>query len=96
MNKQDKIIGIVGGMGPRAGLELHNKIILKTNATNDQSHVSVAHISFSNRIPDRTAYLNNEVPENPAFAIKKIVKMLHEVGAQCIGIPCNTSHVPEI
>jgi aspartate racemase len=54
-----KIIhGIVGGVGPMAGVKLHEKIIefTPTDGT-DQSHLCVHHISQSQYIPDRTRFL---------------------------------------
>ena len=54
-----KIIhGIIGGVGPMAGVKLHEKIIefTPTDGT-DQSHLCVHHISQSQYIPDRTRFL---------------------------------------
>ena len=96
MKKYDKVVGIVGGMGPMAGLKLHSNIIRKTNANKDQDHLSVIHISYAKEIPDRTAFLRNLEFENPAHSITQVVKLLVASGAQCIGIPCNTAHAPMI
>lgn len=91
-----KVIGIVGGMGPQAGNTLFEQIILHTPAKTDQEHLSVLLASFPSTILDRTAYLNGQVSENPAYAIEEVIKKLETAGAQLIGMACNTSHVPAI
>lgn len=86
------MIGIVGGMGPQAGLDLAGKILSHTLARKDQDHVPMALLSFPGRIPDRTAFLSGSEPDNPAAAILAILGQLEALGATVAGIPCNTSH----
>ena len=59
------VCGIVGGVGPMAGVKLHEKIIqfTPTNGT-DQSHFCVHHVSQSQYIPDRTKFLLSEQKTN--------------------------------
>ena len=85
-------IGIVGGMGPMAGVELHRRIITSLSVDKDQDHPSVIHISRSRNIPDRTEFLNGLVSENPAGSIVQVIQELDQLGADVVGIPCNTSH----
>lgn len=96
MKKQannDTIIGIVGGVGPYAGLDLNKKIFDNTCANSDQEHLSVYLLSHSRNITDRTEHLQKpDTVENPAFAIYDIIKKLYNIGASIIGIPCNTAH----
>ncbi|WP_103070890.1 aspartate/glutamate racemase family protein [Aquimarina sediminis] len=96
MNDTIKIIGIAGGMGPKAGAMLFDYILEHTNAQIDQEHLPVVHISFPEKINDRTAFLEGKVQENPAYEIIEVLKKLTLAGAQVIGIPCNTSHTPQI
>ncbi len=91
-----KTIGIVGGMGTYAGIDLLKKIADNTDAVTDQEHLSVIMISEPHRILDRTEYLDGDISENPGYAIAEIVGKLKDVGANLIGLPCNTAHVPEI
>lgn len=100
--KTEKVIIIGGGVGPRAGVLLHNYIIENTLTDGtDQDHLDVYHFSRSSDIPDRTDSLKNGTTENSAggmyntfliaaSAIK--VSQKQAVG----GIPCNTFHAPEI
>ncbi|WGK70066.1 amino acid racemase [Candidatus Haliotispira prima] len=92
-----KTIGIVGGVGPQAGIDLQSKIIRFTEASKDQEHLSVVHVSFSCQIGDRSEYLlAPESQPNPGEAVYKVIELLFRSGAQVIGIPCNTCHAPPI
>ncbi len=90
------MIGIVGGVGPLAGVDILKKIIEETNARKDQDHLPVLLSSQSHRIPDRTDYLLGKEPINPGLAISEIALELEKAGATVIGIPCNTAHSPRI
>lgn len=93
---ENKMIGIVGGMGPEAGLVLFSNILKHTPASKDQEHLPVILMSFPGDIVDRTAFYEKKTLINPAFKIAEVVLKLEEAGAQIAGIACNTSHVPEI
>jgi len=89
-------IGIVGGVGPYAGLDLTKKVFDQTLAGSDQEHVPVIMISRPGDIADRTEYLLGHVDANPGHAIARIIGTLEQSGATVIGIPCNTAHAPAI
>ena len=90
------IIGIVGGVGPYAGLDLARKILNETKAKRDQDHLSIALLSFPEEIEDRTSFLSHQTNINPAYAIFSIIRKLEKLGAKVVGIPCNTAHAPPI
>jgi aspartate racemase len=90
------MIGIVGGMGPYAGLDLLRKIYDNTVAGRDQEHLDTILLSLSSRIGDRTEYLMGEIGENPGLAIADVLIRLEESGAVVAGIPCNTAHADSI
>lgn len=90
------MIGIVGGAGPTAGLDLFRKIIEETVANADQQHVPVILWSVPSSIPDRTEYLEGRVKENPAIPISKVFLKLEKAGATIAAIPCNTAHAAPI
>jgi aspartate racemase len=90
------MIGVVGGVGPYAGLDLNNKIFEQTIADTDQDHLSVILLSDACSIPDRTGYLLGDIGENPALGIVDILMKLEAIGATVACIPCNTAHAAPI
>lgn len=90
------MIGIIGGMGPAAGLDLVAKVHESTLAMRDQDHLDVALLSLPGRIPDRTGFLLGQLADSPGPVIAAIGEQLIDLGASVIGIPCNTSHAPAI
>jgi len=94
--KKENIIGIVGGMGPEAGIVLFNRILFHTAAAADQDHLPVVLMSFPGNMMDRTAYLEGSAGTNPAYSVSGIIAKLETAGARIIGIACNTSHSPVI
>lgn len=90
------MIGIVGGVGPYAGLDLMHKISDQTVARRDQEHLSVYLASEPAQISDRTAYLVGQETTNPAHAVARIVRKLETLGVTVVGIPCHTFHAPMI
>src|SRR5215831_5906081 len=95
-NRDDRVIGIVGGMGPEAGITVFNYIIAHTKARTDQEHLSVMLMSFPKHIVDRTLFLEGQVSVNPAYSVAQVVRKLEKAGAAVVGIACNTSHAPAI
>ena len=91
-----KTIGVVGGVGPYAGIDLVKKIFDNTKANTDQENLPVALISIPEKIHDRTEFLLDETKPNPAKQIFEIIKQLESIGAIVVGIPCNTVHSPKI
>ena len=85
-----KIIGIIGGMGPLASVDLQEKIIKNTRADIDADHLHVI-TDCNTQIPDRTA----AILEGGRDALPKLVesaKRLERAGAEVILIACNTAH----
>lgn len=86
------MIGIIGGVGPYAGVYLHQSILDQTDSMYDQDHLPVIHINNASSIPDRTAFLLGRNQENPAYRLIEQLDILYDAGARIIGIPCNTAH----
>lgn len=85
-----KTIGIIGGMGPEATLDLFYKIIKNTPAKRDQEHIHLIIDNFP-QIPDRTEFILGR-GENPLPFILKSLKLLESAGVDAICMPCNTAH----
>ena len=92
----EPLIGVVGGVGPYAGLDLLRQISDNTQADSDQEHVSVLSISAPAPIVDRTVYILGKTKENPAFQLANQIELLANAGASFVGIPCNTAHATPI
>jgi aspartate racemase len=92
----EPLLGIVGGVGPYAALDLAKKICDETVASRDQDHLPMALLSLAHLIPDRTAFLLGETEINPALAIVEVVSELENLGCRVIGVPCNTAHAAAI
>jgi aspartate racemase len=88
--EERKIIGILGGLGPSATVDVFAKIVKHTPATCDQDHLRII-IDNNPQIPDRTAYYQGR-GEDPSGAMLATAKNLQEAGATFIIIPCNTAH----
>ena len=85
-----KTIGIMGGMGPLATVDLMNKIIRLTPAKNDQDHIHMIVDNYP-QIPDRTSAIMG-TGMNPLPFMKQSAKKLETAGAELIAIACNTAH----
>ena len=86
----ERIIGILGGMGPLATADLFRRIVEKTPAKRDQDHPRI--IIYNNpKIPDRTAFIlgNGEDPRPELIAS---ARKLESWGTDFIIMPCNTAH----
>lgn len=90
------MIGIVGGIGPLAGVDLYKKIVENTEALVDQDHLPVLLASLPGEISDRTTFLLGGADENPAQGLAKVIRMLEQAGARQIAIACNTAHATPI
>jgi aspartate racemase len=89
---QKKIIGILGGVGPYAGLDLVKKIFDNTRAENDYEHLPVILYSVPQLVPDRTDFITGKSPVNPSAGIIKGLKNLVNAGAGVAAIACNNAH----
>jgi aspartate racemase len=91
-----KVIGVLGGCGPYAGLQLVKNIFDETLAGTDQEHIPVYLSSISPDITDRTQFLVKKDVDNPAYAIAGLIRQLEKAGADVVSIACNTSHAAAI
>jgi len=90
---QERIIGILGGMGPEATLNCFDKIIKNTPASKDQEHLHII-INSNPKIPDRTQAVLEDGP-SPLPVLVQGCRSLEKAGADFIIIPCVTAHYYE-
>lgn len=86
-----KTLGVIGGMGPLATAVFFKKVIDLTPAGSDQEHIPAV-ILNDVLIPDRTKHILNPSEPSPLPRMLEDVRKLELCGADCIAIPCNTSH----
>lgn len=87
----NKILGILGGLGPMSTAYFYEMITEHTEVQCDQDHIDMI-ISSAATTPDRTGYILGTSPDNPALRMIEDAKKLVEFGADVIAIPCNTAH----
>lgn len=87
---EEKVIGILGGMGPEATLDCFRKILRYTPASKDQDHLRVI-IDSNPKVPDRTAAIMGEGP-TPVPALVEGAEALKRAGADFLIIPCVSAH----
>lgn len=94
-NRGEKI-GVVGGLGPHAGVDLVQKIFANATACTDNEYPVVMLVPVSGNVPNRSDFLLGHSAENPAKWIIEAIRKLEMIEAGVIGIPCNTSHAHPI
>ncbi len=85
-----KSVGILGGMGPLATVDLFRKIVTLTRADSDGGHIRIF-IDCNPQIPDRTKAILEGGP-SPVPDMIASARNLERMGADMIVIACNTAH----
>ncbi|MBK1659705.1 cysteate racemase [Paracraurococcus ruber] len=86
----DRILGVLGGMGPLASAQFMVRLTLLTPADRDQDHIP-AFLWSDPRVPDRTA-ARLGTGEDPLPALLRGIRGLEAAGCGAVAIPCNTAH----
>jgi aspartate racemase len=94
--KRSPLIGVIGGVGPYAGLDFVRGLFKNTRALTDQEHLNTLLVSCPGLIPDRTKYLLDEEPVNPSAGLFESAKILYAAGARHAVVVCNTAHSDRI
>jgi aspartate racemase len=96
MTSRPPLIGILGGMGPEAGLDLADKLIALTSAKCDQDHIPFILFSLPASVPDRTSFLLGQTDINPAYGIADQFRKMSKMGVTIAAMACNTAHADPI
>jgi aspartate racemase len=86
----DKVLGVLGGMGPLASAHFMLRLTLLTPAVRDEDHIPAV-LWSDPRIPGRPAFLEGRGPD-PLPALLRGIHGLRQAGCTAIAIPCNTVH----
>lgn len=89
--KNEKLLGVIGGMGPLATQLFYKMIIENTEANCDQDHLNMIVFSHAS-MPDRTTAILQKDTDHLYEKLLEDAKSLENLGADYIAIPCNTSH----
>jgi aspartate racemase len=86
----EKILGVLGGMGPLASAHFMLRLTMLTPAERDQDHIPTV-LWSDPRVPDRTLG-KLAGGADPLPWLLRGVRALREAGCSAIAIPCNTAH----
>jgi aspartate racemase len=86
-----RVVGIIGGMGPEATVDLMRRVIAKTPVRDDEDHVHLI-VESNPKIPSRIAHLIEGSGPDPTPDLIRIAANLQRAGADALAIPCNTAH----
>jgi len=86
----EKTVGIIGGMGPEATVDVFAKMVAATPSRRDQDHLRII-IDNNPKIPSRFKFIMGR-GENPLPYLIEMAKKLERYGADFLLIPCNAAH----
>ena len=86
----DRVLGVLGGMGPLASAQFMLRLTLLTPAERDQDHVPAV-LWSDPRVPDRAAAWSGTGPDALPMLIRGL-RGLAAAGCGAVAIPCNTAH----
>ena len=90
MKAQERVIGVLGGMGPAATLDFLAKLQRATRAASDQDHIRVL-VDLNPKVPDRNRAIAGEGP-SPGPVLATMAAGLEAAGAQGLVMVCNSAH----
>lgn len=91
MGQQDKTVGIIGGMGPEATIDLMRRVVAATPATDDVDHIRML-VDNNPKVPSRIEALIERTGPSPAPEIITMARGLEGQGADFLVMACNTAH----
>jgi len=91
LKKTQKTLGILGGMGPEATVDLLQRIIRLTPATVDEDHIRCI-VDLNPKVPSRIKALIDGDGVDPTSDLVEMAQGLEHSGADVLAIACNTAH----
>ena len=86
----EKVVGLLGGMGPEATIDIFQKIVEATKAKEDEDHLRII-IDNNPKLPSRQDAILKGT-ESPGAMMALTAKKLEDAGADFIIICANTAH----
>jgi aspartate racemase len=85
------IVGVLGGMGPAATIDLMRRVMEATPASDDVDHIHLI-VDQNPKVPSRIDALINRTGPSPRDELVRMAKGLEASGATMLAIACNTAH----
>jgi len=89
--EKDKVLGVIGGLGPMATAHFMELVVKMTEAASDQENLEMIIYNFPS-IPDRTGYILGSNLKSPLPGLLNVGHALSRQEVACIAIPCMTAH----
>ncbi len=89
--ENEKTVGVLGGMGPDATVDLMARVIAATPAADDVDHIHMI-VDNNPKVPSRIKALIEGNGPTPAPALAVMARRLVAAGADFLVMPCNTAH----
>lgn len=86
------VVGVLGGMGPLATVELMRRVVEATPAQDDCDHIHLI-VDSNPHVPSRIAALVEGGGASPEAALARMACKLRESGCDLLAMPCNTAHL---
>ncbi|HSP01184.1 MAG TPA: amino acid racemase [Thioalkalivibrio sp.] len=86
-----KSVGILGGMGPEATVDLMSRIIKATPAKDDRDHIRML-VDNNPQVPSRIEALEEGGGASPVPCLQAMARRLALWGVDLLAMPCNTAH----
>ncbi len=84
----DRILGVLGGMGPEATAYFTSLVTELTPAERDQDHIPMLVLSDP-KIPDRSEAILRGGPSPVERAVADL-RIMEDLGVELVAVPCNT------
>lgn len=91
MEHNDKLLGVIGGLGPLSTAHFLELVAQMTDAQTEQDHVDMIVYNFPS-IPDRTEFILGYYRKNPFHGLCHVGEALVKQKVDLIAIPCITAH----
>lgn len=85
-----RIVGVLGGLGPEATLDFYAKVLALTPAEHDQDHLHLI-IDSNPKVPNRNEAVAGTGP-SPGPVLAAMAAGLERVGADFLVMVCNAAH----
>lgn len=89
--QRQPVIGVIGGMGPDATVDLMRRVIEATPADDDVDHIRMI-VDNNPKVPSRIQALIDGRGEDPGPVLAGMARGLVAAGADVLVVPCNTAH----